>query len=456
MGRYKTDKDLKIMKRFSIVTFGCKVNQFDSEMIMDQLIQSGYNYVKMEEKPDIFIINTCTVTHRADFQARQMIRRAYRCNPDALIIVTGCYSQVQPDLLGKMKEINYILGNKEKENIAELLPSIETGKLSRIYVSSIQQDNHQFDITVPFFYTHTRSFLKIQDGCNNRCSYCIVPFARGPSRSLTLEKVLNNMEILKKRGYLEVILTGINIGSYGIDLDKDLNLKKLLENLEDSETPKRIRLSSIEPFDLSSDLISMIAQSSKICHHLHVPIQSGDDEILKKMNRNYNRALISEMIFEINSKIPDISIGADLIAGFPGETEEMFRNTYELIEKLPISYLHVFPFSKRKGTLAEGLTPEVEPKEIKRRTEILRELGRKKRLQFYKKFLGKKLSVLGLESKGKDIEKWRGLSRNYIPVFLSEEDKVIEKSDWINREWTVKVIGMNDKGFLTVKRIGLK
>lgn len=436
------------MKRFSIITLGCKVNQFDSEMIADNLIRNGYKYVNIEEKPDIFIINTCTVTHRADFQSRQMIRRAYRCNPDALIIAMGCYPQVQPNLLEKVKEIDYILGNKEKEKIAELLPLIEMGKLPRIHVSQIQKDNQQFDISVPSFYRHTRAFLKIQDGCDNRCSYCIVPFARGPSRSLPLEKVLKNMRLLKERGYLEVILTGINIGSYGIDIDQNLNLTKLLALLDSSNTPKRIRLSSIEPFDLSSELISIIAQSAKICHHLHIPVQSGDDDILKEMNRNYKRSFISEFIHEIYSKIPDISIGADIIVGFPGETDKRFRNTYEMIENLPFSYLHVFPFSKRKSTTAENLKPEVESREIKKRAEILRNLGKKKRIEFYKKFLGKKLSVLGLESRSNEIAKWKGLSRNYIPVFLVEENKINEKSDWINKEWTIEVIGMNDKGLL--------
>ncbi len=436
------------MKRFSIITLGCKVNQFDSEMIADNLTQNGYKYVNTEEKPDIFIINTCTVTHRADFQSRQMIRRAYRSNPDALIIVAGCYSQVQPDSLEKMKEIDYILGNKEKEEIRELLPLMENGRLHRVHVDQIQNYNQKLDITLPSFYSHTRAFLKIQDGCNNRCSYCIVPYARGPSRSLSLENVLKNMKILNERWYLEVILTGINIGSYGIDLDKNINLNKLLEMFEDSPTPKRIRLSSIEPFDLSDEIISIIARSEKICHHIHLPVQSGDDDILKMMNRNYNRSFISEFISEIYSKIPDISIGADLIVGFPGETEEMFRNTYELVEQLPFSYLHVFPFSKRKGTCAENLKLEVDPKEIKRRTEVLRNLGKKKRLEFYKRFMGRNLHVLGLESKGKEIGVQKGLSRNYIPVFLCEDDKIDEKSDWINKEWNVKIIGINEKGLL--------
>ena len=436
------------MKRFSVITLGCKVNQFDSEMIIDRLIQTGYEFVNVEEKPDIFIINTCTVTHRADFQSRQMIRRAYRSNPDALIVVTGCYPQVQPNLLGKIKEIHYILGNKEKEVISDLLPLMEKGELSRIQVSQIQKNNYKLDVTLPSFYTHTRAFLKIQDGCNNRCSYCIVPYARGPSRSLSLEKVLENMEILKLRGYHEVVLTGIHIGSYGRDLNQNLNLIKLLETFEYHVTPERIRLSSIEPFDLSYDLISIMAKSGKICPHLHIPVQSGDDDILKRMNRNYNRSFILDFIYDLYAKIPDISIGADLIVGFPGETDEKFRNTYELIEKLPFSYLHVFPFSKRKATIAESLKPEVDSKEINRRTELLRRLGKKKRIEFYQKFLGKNLKVLGLESKGEKEDRLKGLSRNYLPVFIDQEGQINEKLDWVNKEWDVKIIGIEEKGLL--------
>jgi len=435
------------MKSFRILTLGCKVNQFDSEMIRDCLIRKGYEWAEFEERADIFIINTCTVTHRADFQSRQMIRRAYRSNPDSLIIVTGCYSQVQPESLEKMKEIHYILGNREKEFIAEFLPSFQKAELSRIQVSQIQ-NNCELNLTVPATYNHTRALLKIQDGCDNRCSYCIVPYARGPSRSLPFKKLLENMKILKEKGYREVVLTGINIGSYGRNLDSDLNLYKLLGLLENSETPDRIRLSSIEPFNFSSNLFSLFIGSKKICHHIHIPIQSGDDEILQKMNRNYNRTFISEMIQDLYHKIPDLSIGADLIVGFPGETEERFRNTYELIEKLPFSYLHIFPFSKRKGTPAESLRTEIHPNEIKRRTEILRKLSLKKRIEFYQKFLGKELEVLGIDTKEKDIEIWKGLSKNYINVFLMDENRIKEKSEWINREWRVRITGMTEKGLI--------
>lgn len=432
------------MKRFSIVTLGCKVNQFDSEMIIDNLIKNGYELAKPGEKSDIFIINTCTVTHRADFQSRQMIRRAHRLNPSSLIIVTGCYSQVQPESLEKMKEINYILGNKEKEYIAEIISSMEKRKSPRIQVSEIKKDQSIIEITVPSFFQHTRAYLKIQDGCNSQCSYCIVPYARGTSRSLPSDKILENMKLLKERGYKEVILTGINIGSYGIDLDQNLNLEKLLKLLEEAETPDRIRLSSIEPFNLSKDLIRIISESTKICPHLHIPIQSGDNDILRYMNRNYDRAFISELIYEIYQKIPYISIGVDIIIGFPGETEDRFRNTYELIERLPISYLHVFPFSLRKGTQAENFDRHVHPMEIKKRTEIIRNLGKKKRLEFYQKFLGKELKVLGLDTKGKEREKLKGISRNYIHLILND-GKIKEKSYWINKEWDIKTTAFTDQ-----------
>jgi threonylcarbamoyladenosine tRNA methylthiotransferase MtaB len=434
------------MTTFSVATLGCKVNQFESEALMASLEQRGYQLVPFGEGPDIMVINTCTVTHRADFQSRQMIRRAFRSNPKSLIIITGCYSQLAPEEMGRIDGVQYILGNREKRQIPDFLVLMERGKFPRIQVSDIQKEIFFSDLPISSFHRHTRAFLKIQDGCNASCSYCIVPRARGPSRSLSPEKVYENLRVLKARGFKEVVLTGIHIGSYGLDLIPPLTLEKLLWQLEGEETPQRIRISSIEPLDFSEGLISLFSKSKKICPHLHIPIQSGDDEVLRWMNRNYHPSFLSDLILDLHKRIPNLSIGTDLIVGFPGETEERFESTYRLIESLPLSYLHVFPFSKRKGTPASQLIHQVDEKTIKQRAEVIRGLGEQKRLAFYRRSLGQTLDVLVEDRKDEKTGQWKGFSRNYIPVLMTDGHKPKSDSDWINQEWKVSVTEFTEKG----------
>jgi threonylcarbamoyladenosine tRNA methylthiotransferase MtaB len=436
------------MTTISVATLGCKVNQFESEALMDALEQRGYALIPFEEGAEITVINTCTVTHRADFQSRQMVRRAFRSNPNSLIIVTGCHPQVEPDAFLKMQGVAYLLGNREKNRIPDLLPLMQKGEVPKVQVGDIQEEKHFSEIPLHSFHRHTRAFLKIQDGCNADCSYCIVPHARGRSRSLEPEKVIENVRLLREKGFKEVVLTGIHLGAYGLDLHSPFSLEKLFQELEKEETPDRIRLSSIEPGDFSPELISTLSQSNKICPHLHIAIQSGDDEILKKMNRGYDRSFLSDLIQELHLRIPKLSIGADVIVGFPGETEEKFRNTYGLVESLPFSYLHVFPFSRRKGTPAFQFPKRVDEKEIKKRAETMRELGKQKRQDFYRLFLNQELSVLVEDRKEKETGRWKGLSRNYIPVFLTNDNGIKKHQDWVNREWTVTATGLAEKGLI--------
>jgi len=436
------------MTTIAIATLGCKVNQFESEAFLDALEHRGHSLVPFEKGADITIINTCTVTHRADFQSRQMVRRAFRSNPDSLIIVTGCYPQVEPDVFLKMEGVRYLLGNGEKSQIPDLLPLMQKGEFPRVQVGDIQKERFFSETPLHSFHRHTRSFLKIQDGCNAHCSYCIVPHARGRSRSLQPKRVIENLKVLKERGFKEVVLTGIHLGAYGLDLNPPFPLEKLLKELEKEETPDRIRLSSIEPGDFSPDLISTLSLSNKICPHLHTPIQSGDDEILKKMNRDYNHFFLSDLIQELHLRIPNLSIGADVIVGFPGETEEKFKHTYRLVESLPFSYLHVFPFSRRKGTPAFQFPQGIGEKEIKKRAEGMRELGRQKRQAFYRQFLHQELSVLIENRKEKGTGRWKGLTRNYIPVLLANKNGAEEPKDWVNQEWTIRVMELTEKGLI--------
>ena len=436
------------MTTISIATLGCKVNQFESEALIDALERKGYALILFEEGADITIINTCTVTHRADFQSRQIVRRAFRSNPNSLIIVTGCYPQVEPDAFIKMKEVRYLLGNGEKNQIPDLLPLMQKGEFPRVQVGDIQKETLFSETPFHSFHRHTRAFLKIQDGCNAYCSYCIVPHARGRSRSLHPERVVENLKIFKKKGFKEVVLTGIHLGAYGLDLNPPFPLEKLIKQLEEEETPHRIRLSSIEPGDFSPELIFTLSQSNKICPHLHIPIQSGDDEILKKMNRGYNHSFLSDLIQELHLRIQKLSIGADVIVGFPGETEEKFQHTYGLVESLPFSYLHVFPFSRRKGTPAFQFPQGVDEKEIKKRAETMRELGKQKRQAFYRQFLNQELSVLVEDRKEKETGRWKGFSRNYIPVLITDKNGIKEHRDWVNHEWTVRVTDLTEKGVI--------
>jgi len=436
------------MTTLSIATLGCKVNQFESEALMACLEQQGYHLVSFEEGAEITIINTCTVTQRADFQSRQMVRRASRLNPESLIVVTGCYPQVDPGAITTIEGAKYILGNAEKYRIPDLLPLMQKGDFPSVQVSDIQQASSFSDLPLHTFHRHTRAFLKIQDGCNARCSYCIVPQARGRSRSLPPEKVMDHMRALKEKGYHEVVLTGIHLGSYGLDFSPPFPLEKLLRQLEETETPRRIRLSSIEPMDFSEELIHFLSTSKKACPHLHIPIQSGEDEILRRMNRNYSRSFLFHLVQELHQNIPGLSIGADVIVGFPGETEEKFKGTYELIESLPFSYLHVFPFSKRKGTPAFQYSQVVDQAMITQRAEAMRELGKQKRRTFYSKFLHQKLNVLVEDRREKGTGKWKGFSQNYIPVLLTSEGMTGGRFDWINQEWTVKVTECTETGLV--------
>jgi threonylcarbamoyladenosine tRNA methylthiotransferase MtaB len=439
------------MTTVSVATLGCKVNQFESEALIDGFEQRRYTVVPFEEGADITLINTCTITHRADFQSRQMVRRASQSNPNALIIVTGCYPQVETDTFLRMKGVHYLLGNGEKSRIPDFLSLMQKGEFPRVQVGDIQKERLFSETPLHSFHHHTRAFLKIQDGCNAHCSYCIVPHARGRSRSLAQERVVQNLNVLKERGFKEVVLTGIHLGAYGLDLTPPFSLERLVRQLEKEETPDRIRLSSIEPGDFSPELVSALSQSKKICPHLHIPIQSGDDEIFKKMNRDYDRSFLSDLVRELHLRISTLSIGADVIVGFPGETEERFRHTYGLIESLPFSYLHVFPFSKRKGTLAFQFPQGVNEKEIKKRAETIRELGKQKRQAFYRQFLNHELTVLVEDRKEKKTGRWMGLSGNYIRVVLGDgtgAGRHWDRGDGVNQEWTVRVIELAEKGVI--------
>jgi threonylcarbamoyladenosine tRNA methylthiotransferase MtaB len=414
----KFDRNNRKMSFFKIITFGCKVNQYESAYIRESLIRGGWKEAGSEERPDVVIVNTCMVTHEAQSQSRQSIHRAARENPEARIVAGGCYAEVIPEELSRMKGVDLIAGNRLKGRLPTILLGEESGALS-ISNGCFPSKGTPFEhLAVQEFGNKTRAFLKIQDGCESYCSYCIVPYARGSLRSLVPSEAIRALKSLSEKGYKEAVLTGIHLGKYGVDLSPASGLKVLLRMIAREKLPLRIRLSSIEPNEVDMELIEMISDEEWLCNHFHIPLQSGDDAILQRMNRKYGASEFANLIGRIHEAIPLAAIGVDVMVGFPGEDENAYGNTTALIRDLPISYLHVFPFSPRKGTPAEGFTGRVDPAFIKERAAKLRAIGKAKRTAFYGSCIGKEFRVLveGMHPEMKGMAK--GLTDNYLPLFF--------------------------------------
>ncbi len=421
--------------KVAVATLGCKVNQYESAGIMDALRERGFSLVAFSDPADCYIVNTCTVTGRTDYQARQLIRRATRNNPHAAVIVTGCYAQTAPEAVARIPGVSLVAGTHEKEQIPDLLQEmaagtaaaaapglspLPSGQAPRILVDDIFRGRTISALEAKTFPGHTRGFLKIQDGCEAFCSYCIVPYARGRSRSLPEEEVVSRLRGLAASGRREVVLTGIHLGAYGQDLTPRSSLLRVLRAVEEDETVERLRLSSLEPREIPADLISLMATAKHLCRHLHIPLQSGDSAILARMKRDYDAGFFRDLLADIIRAIPDVAIGIDVMVGFPGEGEKEFTSTVDLIEDLPIAYLHVFPYSERPGTPAAGLPGRVDERERKRRGALLRDLGRKKRELFAARFTGKKLAVLIEGRKDRRTGCLQGFSGNYLPVVATD------------------------------------
>jgi len=410
------------MRKYTIITLGCKVNQSESDILERFLSQSGWIPALKDDTADICIINTCTVTAKASMQSRQAARKAIRLHPGARILVTGCYAQTEPEALRKIAGINDIIGLSEKGRIPDMLSRMFGCDNSGLLVEKDNQNQPVIESKVNAAKTRARPFIKIQDGCNGVCTYCIVPSARGPGRSLPPEKVLETIQGFAEDGYNEVVLTGIHLGHYGLDLRPPIRFSALLSHIQEANIIHRIRLSSIEPGELSEEMIHEIVNSGCFCRHFHIPLQSGDDIILKRMLRPYDRTCFKEVILKIRKQVPDAAIGTDVLIGFPGETDTAFENTYELVKELPITYLHVFPFSPRKGTPAANFTDHVPWEIIKERSKKMRELGRIKKKLFYQEFLHKRVEVI-VEGNAPGIPGYmKGTTSNYIPVVFCGED----------------------------------
>ena len=417
-------------KAVAVATLGCKVNQYDSAAIVGLFRARGYSEVEFGTLADVYIINTCTVTHLSDRKSRQLIRRAVKTNPEAVLVVTGCYAQTSPGELTAMPEVDLVVGTSDRDKLVDLVEA--SGKASGRglgkagtpvnAVSDIEKACSYEELTAPIGQGRVRAFLKIQEGCRNFCSYCIIPYARGPLRSRQPEAVLSEAETLISGGFKEIVLTGIQTGAYGVDLENKTNLAAIVEKLLRLPGLSRLRLGSIEPNDLTPEMIDLMAQSQVFCHHLHIPLQSGSDRVLKLMRRRYLTADYALLLKTLRESIPDLAVTSDIMVGFPGETEEDFIDGLDFIEAMAFSGMHVFKYSPRRGTPAASFPNQVGPQAKELRSQRLIALGEKLTQNYAEKFVGRNLPVL-VEQPFSDKESyWEGLSDNYLRViFLGQE-----------------------------------
>lgn len=431
-----------MMRRIAFYTLGCKVNQVETEQLIEEFVSRGYQLVDFAESADIYIINTCTVTHVSDRKSRAMLRRAVRSNPQAIVIATGCVAQVDAEQMAAIEGVDLVIGNRDKENLPAIIEEYMAREHSgvEILVNPISQDDKPRAIMYSQLHQRTRAFVKIQDGCQSFCAYCIIPQARGPVRSKLPEDVLAEIKQLVLLGYQEIVLTGIHTGFYGIDIpDWDLNrlIRAILDQVPGSY---RIRFSSIEPLEINDELLDMIARDRRMCRHLHIPLQSGSDKILKTMGRRYDRNYYRELIEKTARKIPGTALTADVMVGFPGETKQDFQDSFDLIEQISISDLHVFKYSRRVGTRAAEMQNQVTETEKQKRSERLLELARKKKNEFVKQYIGQTLSLLVEQKSGKD--KYTGITDNYIEVLFPS---ALDLCGQITR---VKLLAANKEGVL--------
>lgn len=404
------------MRKISVVTLGCKVNQYDTAALLNHLPSSEFaKNEKFDEPADVYVIDTCTVTHKADAEARNYVYRAKRSNPRGVVIVTGCYAQVSPEKLSAMEEVDYVIGNSHK--FSSLLGIIRRGEVQsepKVLISDIfREKKRKFDTPdIRFFPDRTRAFLKVQDGCNYACTFCVIPRARGRSRSLEADEVISRLGILAGGGYKEVVLTGVHLASYGTDIGSDL--VSLLQKIEKSGAVSRIRLSSLDPADTTEELIRFVSDSEVVCPSFHIALQSGDKDILKRMRRRYSPEQFLKCTDSIRDALPEASIGTDIMVGFPGETQEQFENSRDLATASELTYFHVFPYSIRKMTPAANMKDQIPSQVKKERSAELRALGKAKKEAFYRKFIGKTLDAI-VENKSNCTTK------NYINAKLTED-----------------------------------
>ncbi|WP_372637423.1 tRNA (N(6)-L-threonylcarbamoyladenosine(37)-C(2))-methylthiotransferase MtaB [Cohnella sp.] len=415
------------MPSVAFYTLGCKVNFYDTEAIWQLFKNEGYEQVDFEQTADVYLINTCTVTNTGDKKSRQIIRRAVRRNPDAVIAVTGCYAQTSPAEIMAIPGVDLVIGTQDREKLMTFISDIQNDRKPVNAVRNIMKTREFEELDVPSFTEKTRAFLKIQEGCNNFCTFCIIPWSRGLSRSRKPDSVLEQARQLVAAGYKEVVLTGIHTGGYGDDLE-NYRLANLLADLDKIDGLERIRISSIEASQIDEKMIAILNSSRKMCRHLHIPLQAGDDEILKRMRRKYTTAEYAEKIRLIQKAMPGVAITTDVIVGFPGETREQFENGFRFMEQMKFAEMHVFPYSKRTGTPAARMDDQVDEDEKHERVHQLIDLSERMQAEYGREWVGKALEVIPeRNAKGDNNGTISGYTDNYLQVEFAGDSSLIGK-----------------------------
>jgi len=396
--------------RVAFTTLGCKVNQFETELMEGLFKQRGYEMTSFDQVADVYVINTCSVTHLGERKSRQLIRRAIRLNGEAIVAVSGCYAQVSPDEIEAIEGVKVIVGTQDRHRIVDLVEQASQCLGITNVVADIMQADHFEDIPLFEAPGRTRAFLKIQEGCTNFCTYCIIPYARGPLRSRSVESIMTETTKLIASGFKEIVLTGIH-----------LTLVDAVKAVLGIEGLVQLRLGSLESIEVSDELIAIMKKDPRVCQHLHLPLQAGDDHVLSAMNRHYTLAEYKELIYSIEDRIKDIAISTDIIVGFPGETVDMFEHALQFVESMNFSRMHIFPYSRRTGTPAATYSDQVPEEEKKRRVQLMQELADKKASAFQEKFLHRQLTVLFEPAHDGIIE---GLTGNYIRVYATEKPNI--------------------------------
>lgn len=411
------------MKKVGFHTLGCKVNQYETQAMIEMFKKAGYEVVDFEQFADIYVINTCTVTSFGDKKSRQVIRRAQRSNPEAIIAVVGCYSQISPEEVEKIEGVDVIAGTGERAKIVQLIESADKAKKVRSVTDIMKQ--REFEETGFITYSErTRAFIKIQEGCDSFCSYCIIPYARGPVRSRSKEGILNEVESLGDNGFKEIVLTGIHLTSYGKDI-KNTSLIEIVEEINHIPSIQRIRLGSLEPNFVTEESIAKIKSIQKLCPHFHISLQSGSDSVLRRMNRKYTAKEYRDKVEMLRAHIPDVSVTTDIMVGFPGETGEEFKETYDFLESLSLSKTHVFKYSPRKGTPAASYPNQVDFKTKEERSNLLLKLSNKKETEFCSKFVGRVMEVLFEQESDFQKGYLEGHTGNFIRVAAKAGENIL-------------------------------
>ena len=405
--------------KVAFTTLGCKVNQFETEVMEGLFKEKKYEIVNFEKVADVYVINTCSVTHLGEKKSRQLIRRAIKNNNKAIVAVVGCYSQVAADEIAKIEGVSLIVGTKERKNIVTLVETVLKEHQPLQVVEDVM-DYHEFeDIPLLNNPDRTRAFLKIQDGCSNFCTYCIIPYTRGPLKSRKLDSILSEAEKLLESGFKEIVLTGIHLGAYGKDLADEIALVDVVKALLDNEKLTRLRLGSLESIELDQEILEIMNQDQRLCRQLHLPLQSGSDKILKKMNRNYTTAEFKALIDNIYAKVPGVAITTDVIVGFPGENSTDFNEAVEFIKNMNFSKIHIFPYSKRKNTPAANYAEQVSEDEKKKRSVYLKEISDMASAKYRNKMLNTTVEIL-VENITPDYAE--GLASNYVKVYCENNN----------------------------------